>query len=206
MYYTVYKITNLVNGKVYIGQHRTTRLDDGYMGSGTVLKQSIKKHGKSNFKKEILYVFDNPQDMNDKEKELVHEEFVNNPNTYNLDIGGCAEDIGQWNVGRVSWNKGTTGLQKNPFKGVSNRYTEDQLKAIKDGTKAAMAKIPKDKKDAYYRNRESGQNKKWMNKNGKHCRVPIEKINEMEVNGWAVGRILPRDESGKIIKRKINGI
>jgi hypothetical protein len=30
MFYTVYKITNKINNKFYIGMHKTTNLDDGY--------------------------------------------------------------------------------------------------------------------------------------------------------------------------------
>jgi hypothetical protein len=84
MFYTIYKITNQINGKYYIGKHQTKNLDDGYMGSGKVLKHAIAKYGIENFRKEILHIFDNEAEMNAKEKELV----VVSEATYNLLEGG----------------------------------------------------------------------------------------------------------------------
>ena len=84
MFYTIYKITNKINNKYYIGMHQTSNLDDGYMGSGKLIKRAIQKYSIENFTKEILHVFDNKEDMKNKEKELV----VINEMSYNLCDGG----------------------------------------------------------------------------------------------------------------------
>lgn len=88
MFYTIYQITNNVNGKIYIGKHQTKDLNDVYMGSGKHLRYAIEKYGIENFSKEILFIFDNEDEMNAKEAELVTEEFCFRENTYNLCPGG----------------------------------------------------------------------------------------------------------------------
>jgi len=88
MYYTIYKITNKINGKIYIGKHQTTNINDSYYGSGAKLLLAIEKYGKQNFIKEVLFTYDNEHDMNEKEKEIITEEFVSRKDTYNIGVGG----------------------------------------------------------------------------------------------------------------------
>ena len=45
-YHYLYKTECTVTGAFYIRMHSTSDLDDGYLGSGTILWRSIKKHGK----------------------------------------------------------------------------------------------------------------------------------------------------------------
>jgi len=92
MFYTIYKITNQIDGKFYIGSHKTKDLNDNYTGSGKYLIHAQKKYGIENFKKEILFVFETADEMYAKEAEIVNEDFLATENTYNLKIGG----LGGW--------------------------------------------------------------------------------------------------------------
>jgi hypothetical protein len=88
MYYVIYKITNILNNKIYIGYHSTKNLDDDYMGSGKGIRLAIQKYGITNFKKEILYVFPTKIEALCIEKELVNAEFIAREDTYNIKLGG----------------------------------------------------------------------------------------------------------------------
>lgn len=88
LFYTVYKITNKINNKIYIGCHITTNPNDDYIGSGKHLLRAVRKYGGENFAKEILHVFDTADEMFAKESELVNEEFVARKDTYNIKLGG----------------------------------------------------------------------------------------------------------------------
>lgn len=90
VHYLIYRIDNLKNGKHYIGQHQTENPLDTYMGSGKYLLRAIAKEGVENFVKTILFDFNNFEQMNEKEKELVPLSacYPDDKTSYNLKEGG----------------------------------------------------------------------------------------------------------------------
>ena len=97
-YHYVYKTTCLINDKFYIGIHSTNEINDNYLGSGKILKLSIRKHGKNNHKKEILEYCDNRKLVFAREKDIVNEKLC-----MNLVVGGCGCALG-W----ANFNKNTS--------------------------------------------------------------------------------------------------
>lgn len=86
--YTVYKTTNLINGRWYIGVHKRRYKKDSYIGSGDLIREAIKKYGKSNFVNEILFTYDTATEAYDKERELVTEDVIKDKMSYNIKLGG----------------------------------------------------------------------------------------------------------------------
>lgn len=87
----IYKITNLLNGKIYVGKRcRMNKADmDKYYGSGIVIRQAIRKYGKENFKKEILEVVEDNSILGEREKFWIKElDSMNESIGYNRSPGG----------------------------------------------------------------------------------------------------------------------
>jgi group I intron endonuclease len=130
MIYYIYKITNLCNGKTYIGMHRTKNLDDGYMGSGKLLKAAIKKYGKENFQKDILETFDNEEDMILKEKELVTNEFILSEDNYNIMPGGKFGSLERNNLSFTGKKHSETTIEKIRSASIGRKHSEETKKKI----------------------------------------------------------------------------
>ena len=84
----LYVTENMVNNKVYVGVHTTKDINDGYIGSGTLLKRAIKKHGRHNFETEIIEIFESEEDAYEMEKHIVDTTFISLDWTYNISLGG----------------------------------------------------------------------------------------------------------------------
>lgn len=107
--YIVYKTTNLVNGKYYIGVHYLKGDDDKYIGCGistpadavkvarrnkkSPFADAVIKYGFHNFKRETLYRFATKKEAYDKEAEIVTAELLKDPNCYNVALGGFGGNV-----------------------------------------------------------------------------------------------------------------
>lgn len=83
----IYKTTNLINGKIYIG--KTKRTTSSYYGSGTVLQYAFKKYGKENFKRETIDTADTYKELNEKEVYWIkYYKSTDKEVGYNRSLGG----------------------------------------------------------------------------------------------------------------------
>lgn len=91
----LYKTTNRHNGHFYIGVHATDNLDDGYMGSGRLLVSARKKYGRQGFTREVIRDFDTVEEAYRWESMIVGDDLINDPNCYNLSVGGAGCPVGR---------------------------------------------------------------------------------------------------------------
>ena len=176
MKYTVYKITNKINDKIYVGVHSTDNPNDSYMGSGKIIKDAIKKYGKNSFIKEILFVFDTLEEALIKERDIVTREFVEQTDTYNISLGG---GLGGKNINGLS------------FAGHSHtQESKEKIGKASTGRSANKGRILSEhhKKEIGLKNSKSLKGKPKTEEHKRKIRESIIKRNRMLGDG-VVGNI-----------------
>jgi len=112
----IYKTTNLVNGKIYVGQHYTSD-DDGYLGSGKLFLRALFKYGKENFIRETLE-FCTSSNVNEREIYWIDKLSATNKEIgYNFHEGGTG--------GKV-WG------DVNPFQGMHHSIETKKILRLKN--------------------------------------------------------------------------
>lgn len=107
----LYKITNKINGRYYIGIHSLLKTSnktpetDGYWGSGRDIKESIKLFGKENFCKTILKTFSSREEAKIEERKLVNYSMLSDPKSYNKILGGGEVILGKVLVNIIGTDK-----------------------------------------------------------------------------------------------------
>lgn len=90
MYGYIYEITNLINGKKYIGQKKSDKfLGNKYLGRGKLIKQAHEKYGKENFKAKLLKECNSSEELDYYEKYYIKlYDATNSEMYYNIAAGG----------------------------------------------------------------------------------------------------------------------
>ena len=142
-YYYTYKITcteGSFKGKFYFGKHSTTNLNDGYKGSGSLLKKYYKKYPNS-YIKEILAFYDNLNDLNISEINLINEH-ISDKNCLNIAIGGDGGDTFTYQSDKkkleISKKKSVSLKGKNKGKSLSEKQKQF-LSEINTGKKLNLS-------------------------------------------------------------------
>jgi hypothetical protein len=187
------------------------------MGSGIYLNRAIEKHGIENFEKEILHVFDSPEEMFEMESTLVNEDFIKSKDTYNLKLGG----IGGWDHNNTSsgiekrrwtfevWSKSGVDKFLEMFYN-DDKFREDRLKHLREIQKKAIA-ATKGKPGSFLGKTHSKDTKEKMSQVAKErLKDPIknsqygtmwitDEINSKKIKkndsipeGWRKGRVIAK--------------
>lgn len=133
-FYYTYKITLLkgtLAGHYYFGKHSTNNLNDGYAGSGTIIKNYYDKYGKiehQTYIKEIIAFYNNDEELNKGEKELVGNLYDTDELCLNLVPGGgyndVAEKISKSNKGRKCSEETRKNISVGTKIGMNNPETK----------------------------------------------------------------------------------
>jgi group I intron endonuclease len=200
MNYIIYKTTNIISNKYYIGCHQTVNLTDGYLGSGKHLKRAIKKYGIENFTFEILHILPTKEEMFRLERELVNEDLVKDPLSYNLKIGGSGGNPGV--VGAFKGKTHSDETKEKQRQASLKQVTTDQ-KRIKLSQNnwaktnpelfrkhASAANLGKPKSSEQRKKQaEAQQGKKLVNNGILSKWASATELSELILQGWVLGKL-----------------
>ena len=157
-YNYIYKITNQVNGKIYIGKHSTDNLDDGYMGSGILICKAENKYGIENFTKEYLAFCDTKEKLNWFEKFYI-KKYKAKEVGYNLTDGG---DGGSGYKHTDEYKKRMSALYKGSGNPMYGKNAEDYM--TDDAKKEKHRKVSESNKGKHFMSDEQKQKISHLNK------------------------------------------
>lgn len=189
MYYYTYKV-EFTNGDYYLGQHKTTDLNDGYTGSGKKLKER-----NDPFVYDILEFYNNQEELNTAERELIGDLWLTDPKCLNMKEGG----VGGWDAVNKTVdrsfmlteeyrNKMSKSIKKLHEKGVLTGWTKE---AGLKGLKKTLQLYPK---GTFYGRKHTEETKEKMRKS-KNVGKDNSQYGTMWITNGTINQKIRRDES-----------
>lgn len=176
MYGYIYLTTNLINGKIYIGQHKSKEFDRNYYGSGIQINNAIEKYGKNNFSCELLQECVSKEELDSKEIYYINKYNSTDKSIgYNISLGGS----GIW-------------LEHHSKETKEKISKANKGKTRTDECKNHLSKIRK--------------NSKWINNGTINKHVLADEVDYYLSNGWSFGTVgkRKRQKMSEETKRKIS--
>lgn len=203
MYGYIYKTTNLINGKIYIGKHRAKQFDIKYFGSGIILKNAIKKYGIENFVCEMLESCDSLAQLN--EREVYWIEKFNSQRAeigYNISNGGdglspmpehVKDKIRQANLGK-KYSLASREKRRKSNLG-KHHLNSEQIKLLAEARRKSGCYSKRKPMAEETKRKISAANKHpngyvWINDGANNKKVLKADANNYLVNGFVLGRIV----------------
>ena len=213
-YHFIYKTTNLLSGKYYIGMHSTDNLNDEYMGSGKRLRYSINKYGKENHKVEILEFFNTRDELVKREKEIVNLNEIAKQECMNLVVGGYGGGnlVGGFKNFEHMLNCSKAGKEalilklksdKNFRLEFSQKISFARKREYQNGKRkndwqlnwlgrkhlaSSKQKMSESSKGSCLGQKNSQYGTCWITKDGKNKKIKQEELNGYLLAGWNKGR------------------
>ena len=197
-YHFIYKTTNLINNKFYVGMHSTDNLEDGYFGSGKILQYSVNKHGIENHQVEILEFLSSREELKKREAEVVNEELLADPLCMNLKFGG--EGGGKfWNeehrkafmdaaLAATKRRIADEGLHPNLRAAISNAKFVDGARYDWTGKRHSPETIQKMRRPKNLGESNSQFGTCWICNDEEVKKIKKEDLQSWLDNGWRKGR------------------
>ena len=200
-YHYIYKVTCLISEKYYIGMHSTSNLEDGYFGSGKVLRRSLNKYGMSNHSIEILEWLPDRSSLKLREKEIVNEDLLKDKRCMNLQLGGSGGLSGDnhakkfHRAGRLATNKvlherlqNDEEYRKKFCEAVSKSVKGKQSWLNKKHSSETKEKISKTMSISQSGEKNSQYGTCWINDGKNVIKIKHDQLIEYINNGWTRGR------------------
>lgn len=183
--------------------HSTNNIEDGYIGSGSRLRNSIRAHGKNSHEMEILEFFESRDDLSEREKELVNEEILKDPFCMNLVKGGEAKQLfdmesrsrGAESANKKNW-KDPSFVEKMKRTGSKTfkRLWEENRLSIPDWTGKTHSEETKKKIGTSNSIAQRGEKNSqfgtfWINNGEINKKIKKEDLILFEAKEWKRGRI-----------------
>ena len=209
-FHYIYKITNTKNGNYYIGMHSTNKLEDDYMGGGTRIRNSIRKHGLEVHSKEILEFLNDRESLKKREREIVDESLLQDKKCLNLQLGGGGGFINEEHMKKAatsgalktnqmrrenpaSWIKACEGNSEKISKKLKDMYKTGEIKHpfLGKSHKEETILLMKEKKKGHGIGELNSQfNTCWIHnlENKINKKIKKEEIEKYIEKGWSKGR------------------